>query len=235
MPEKTLTLEEALASQGFGDLTLEQALSEQAKKVTYPFEQPPEQPPGPAVDISAYQQRGLMGGMASDFSKYAADIPQAAKVATEIALPVATMELGGGLVPQALVKARPLLGMGVKAGMRALGAGAGGEAAAAVTGEKPSLKRGLRTARNVALIEGAVRAPAYMMGRAGGVEPMAAASAQDRPELLKRVTSADYAKAGQDIAKTRVPMTAEHAEYSRMVAARGEINGREYVDRILKK
>ena len=182
MSEKTLTLEEALASQGFGDLSLEQALNEQAKKVTYPFEQPPEQPPGQAVDISAYQQRGLMGGMASDFSKYAADIPQAAKVATDIALPVATMELGGGLVPQALVKARPLLGMGVKAGMRALGAGAGGEAAAAVTGEKPSLKRGLRTARNVALIEGAVRAPAYMMGRAGGVEPMAAASAQDRPE-----------------------------------------------------
>lgn len=149
-------------------------------------------------------------------------------------LPIAAMEAAPLLLP-AKIAARPLIGMMSKIGLRSGGAGLGGEASAVVEGEKPSLERGLHTARNVALMEGLVRLPAYATARAGSVEPVAASLAQDNPGLLKPVHAKEYASAVEDIAKTRIPPTAEHAAYETLVANRGKVDGLQYAQRIFDK
>jgi hypothetical protein len=227
------TLEEILAQkeESLGGESVEDILA-RAKKVTYPFDQPGEiretgfryVAPG-KIEYGEQRPDASLGEAARGYTE----------LVSNIILPVAGMEFGGGLIPKALVKARPVIGGMIKAGARALGAGAGEEAARAVGGEKPSLRRGLRTARNVGLIEGTIRGAGYMTARAGSVEPAAAALAQDDPSLLRRVPASEYAAAAKDIAKTRIPATAEHAAYMQLVKARGNVDGTVYVDRILNK
>ena len=228
------TLEEILARKtGPGGESLEDILA-RSKKVTYPFEQPEpiretgfkQVAPG-KIEYGSPPVPGAETGLEG--------LGDALKFGAETVLPIIGMEAGGGLIPRALVKARPVIGGMMKAASRALGAGAGSEATAVLEGEKPSLKRGLKTARNIGIVEGAIRGPAYFMARAGGVEPAAASLAQDNPNLLKRAPAAEYAAAAKDIAKTSVPMTAEHAAYTQLVKQRGDIDGMAFVNKILGK
>lgn len=203
-----------------------------AKKETYPFPEPEEiretgfrtVAPG-RIEYGEPRPDASLGEAARGFGT----------LVSNVILPVAGMEFGGGLIPKALIKARPVIGGIIRAGARALGAGAGEEAARVAGGEKPSLHRGLRTARNVGLIEGTIRGAGYLAARAGGVEPAAATLAQDDPSLLRRAPASEYAAAAKDIAKTSVPPTAEHAAYTQLVRAKGNVDGNVYVDRILNK
>lgn len=204
-----------------------------ARKQTYPFgEAPPTEtnfnPVAPGKIEYGTREEGVESMTGEQFSK------GLRKFTVGNVLPIATMEAAPLLLPAKLA-ARPLLGMAAKIGLRSGGAGAGSEASHVIEGEKPSLKRGLETARNVAIAEGVVRVPAYAMGRAGGVEPAAASLAQDNPKLLKPVHAREYASAVEDISKTNIPLTPEHMAYQTLVENRGPIDGMKYVDRILKK
>lgn len=233
------TLEEILARKtGGGSESVEDILA-RSKKVTYPFEQPQTTPSPESLGFTRVgpgrMQYGEPQPKLSDMQELVKIAKGAATFTSNAILPIAGLELGGSLVPKALAEARPLANIAIKAGMRALGAGAGGEAATMVGGEKPSLRRGLRTARNVALTEGMVRGSGYMLGRAGGVEPVAASAAQDRPGLLKPAPAKEYAAAGKDIAQTynTIPETAEHAAYRNLVTNRGTVDGMPYVQEML--
>lgn len=227
------TLEEILAKQtGSQGETLEEILS-RTKKLTYPFPQEPR----PTTDFQRVGPHKMAyvgtGRTQADIEPASQALGNFGKFAAENVVPLATMEFGGSLIPRTLVKARPLIGTALKVGARAAGFAAGSEATAPLEGEMPSLSRGLRTARNIALTEGAVRGLAYPLARAGSVEPAAAAMAQDNPALLKKVSPEEYARLSAQISDVPVPQTAEHTSYLNLAKTKGKIDGMPYVNQML--
>ena len=233
------TVEEILARKAApSNESLEEILARKnVPKVTYPGFGQPEAPPETGFRQAKPGKTVYTGSGSTlaDVESPGTVYGRMGRTAADVIVPIAAMEVGGGLVPAALSKARPVVGMIAKTAARALGAGAGSEAVAPLHGEAPSLTRGLKTARNVALTEGLVRGGGYVLGRAGGVEPSAASAAQDRPELLKRAPAKEYAAAGKDIAKTykTFPETQEHVAYRNLVASKGEVDGMPYVQKML--
>jgi len=225
-------LAEKNAPASFEDLLAGKEVS----KASYPFPQP-EPGPRPTGFTTVAPGKIVYGEPAKPPLSAGQFYGRYIKSVAPFILPVAGMEAGAALLPSRLAEEAPILTMAGKTALRALGAGAGGEAAKVVRGETPSLAGGLHTARNVALTEGLIRGLGYTTARAGSVEPAAASMAQDRPDLLRKAPAEEYAGAAKGIARTvqKFPETAEHVEYRGLVGAKGKIDGMPYVERMLNQ
>lgn len=86
-----------------------------------------------------------------------------------------------------------------------------------------------------ALTEGTMRGGGYVGARAGTVGPEAAKAAQGDLSLLKPVPEGSYEQLGSQIAQhaQNLPQTPEHFGYNMLTRARGQIDGRPFVQSMM--